>query len=752
MVTKVNVTVTAADQNGNPMVSAPVSAELSHLDVDAAGYVFPEKVEGVTGEDGKAVLQLWPNERGSMSSVYQFKVTNPDTGATVDLKATIPNTDCDLHLVASLPPYPGKTDGELMIDEAIAAVAPAVAAKNAAQEAEQGAGQNAEAAAQNKAGAEQAAGAAAAAANEAGQHRATSEQAAGQASDAATLAGQHRAAVEQSAGQVQEDKVAANQARTQAEDAAALAGQHRSAAEQGASDAGAAATQAGLRLVAVEQIAGQVQDNRTATEQARAQAEDAASASGQHRSASEQAAGQSVSAAEQSEQHRSAAEQAAQSAEQAAGQAQNHRNAAGDAKTQAEESAELAGQHRAAAEQAAGVANSAAGAAQEHRNAAQEAKDLADEAANLAGQRQAGAEQAAAVADAARIQAALSAAEAKIGHYVGEIRAFAFGAATVGWLDCDGAVYQIADKPALFAKIGSAYGGDGITTFAVPNLNGRVPRGAALGETGGGSATLTAPNMPQHSHSAELRASTDVGQTDGPTNGAYLSTVTKISGTGNAAYAAYRTGQGAGTQPLGGITVAAAGSETPAPLDIVPAYTGVRFCIAESTVLMTEQNLTSSNVTQEYLHVREEQPTGTNGYLHTASGAADEIILRLNATKANTIAGASLSGDTITLPAGRYQIRIDGPQHIGGPIKTQCVLKDTTNNIVLIEGKTSASSGVGTVKHHHTTLCGQFTLSAPTNLQAVLRLSAGTGFAVTLGTAASFGTEVYTEVEITKVA
>ena len=61
--------------------------------------------------------------------------------------------------------------------------------------------------------------------------------------------------------------------------------------------------------------------------------------------------------------------------------------------------------------------------------------------------------------------------------YIGEIRMFAFGTrgAPNGWQACDGSLLPISQYDALFALIGTTYGGDGQTTFAVPDLRGRVP-------------------------------------------------------------------------------------------------------------------------------------------------------------------------------------------------------------------------------------------------------------------------------------
>jgi hypothetical protein len=130
MLTKVNVTVLCADQQGNPVAAAKIVVKLDRTDVDtASGYVFPEQIVATADTDGTAVLALWPNELGATSSSYKVEITNPDTGKIEHLTATIPNADCYLHQVANLPSYPGKSDGQLAVDAATSAIAPALAAK-----------------------------------------------------------------------------------------------------------------------------------------------------------------------------------------------------------------------------------------------------------------------------------------------------------------------------------------------------------------------------------------------------------------------------------------------------------------------------------------------------------------------------------------------------------------------------------------------------------------------------------------------
>ncbi|HEY0036184.1 MAG TPA: tail fiber protein [Longimicrobium sp.] len=105
--------------------------------------------------------------------------------------------------------------------------------------------------------------------------------------------------------------------------------------------------------------------------------------------------------------------------------------------------------------------------------------------------------------------------------YIGEIRMFAGGYAPPGWLLCDGNLLEITDHEQLFDVIGTTYGGDGTSTFALPDLRGRVPihhgNGFALAAAGGAEEiTLTAQQVPAHSHA--LRATQNIGTGTNPQN------------------------------------------------------------------------------------------------------------------------------------------------------------------------------------------------------------------------------------------
>lgn len=89
--------------------------------------------------------------------------------------------------------------------------------------------------------------------------------------------------------------------------------------------------------------------------------------------------------------------------------------------------------------------------------------------------------------------------------YVGEIRMFAGNFAPAGWMFCEGQLLPISENETLFNIIGTTYGGDGQSTFALPDLRGRLPihqgSGFLLAETGGAEEiTLTPQQIPAHSH------------------------------------------------------------------------------------------------------------------------------------------------------------------------------------------------------------------------------------------------------------
>lgn len=104
--------------------------------------------------------------------------------------------------------------------------------------------------------------------------------------------------------------------------------------------------------------------------------------------------------------------------------------------------------------------------------------------------------------------------------FLGEIRLFSFGVIPRGWLPCQGQLLSVPQNQALFSLLGTKYGGDGSTTFGLPDLRGRVPLHLSptypLGQAAGEAThTLTVKEMPMHTHlvSASNEAATLVAPT-----------------------------------------------------------------------------------------------------------------------------------------------------------------------------------------------------------------------------------------------
>lgn len=123
--------------------------------------------------------------------------------------------------------------------------------------------------------------------------------------------------------------------------------------------------------------------------------------------------------------------------------------------------------------------------------------------------------------------------------FVAEIRIFPFNFAPKGWAWCDGQLLPIAQNTALFSLLGTTYGGNGQSSFALPNMQGRAPMHPSqgpglslrsLGETGGvPSVTLLQSEIPSHSHT--LR-----GSVEDATQGTLANGVTLSTSTGGASY------------------------------------------------------------------------------------------------------------------------------------------------------------------------------------------------------------------------
>jgi len=158
--------------------------------------------------------------------------------------------------------------------------------------------------------------------------------------------------------------------------------------------------------------------------------------------------------------------------------------------------------------------------------------------------------------------------------FLGSITLFAFDWAPVGWARCDGAVLSISSNTALFSLLGTTYGGNGQTTFALPDLRGRAPihdgTGPGLspkdiGQVGGTeSVTLAAANVAPHTHTVAATATASSKSPSGMVP-AYTD--------GGSAY-----GTSDGTTMAPAMIQPNAGGST--PVDIESPYLAMNYCIA----------------------------------------------------------------------------------------------------------------------------------------------------------------------------
>lgn len=150
-----------------------------------------------------------------------------------------------------------------------------------------------------------------------------------------------------------------------------------------------------------------------------------------------------------------------------------------------------------------------------------------------------------------------------------EIRIMSFDFAPRGWAQCNGQLMQINQNQPMFALLGTVYGGDGRTTFGLPNLQTRIPihvgAGHVLGERGGEDAhTLTTGEMAAHTHFVNV-SSASTGGNAGP-SGRYL-------GSANNMYHAPSN-----LTPINPLTIGKAGGGQPHAND--QPYLALNFCIA----------------------------------------------------------------------------------------------------------------------------------------------------------------------------
>jgi microcystin-dependent protein len=148
-----------------------------------------------------------------------------------------------------------------------------------------------------------------------------------------------------------------------------------------------------------------------------------------------------------------------------------------------------------------------------------------------------------------------------------------------GYLPTNGQILSISQNSALFALLGTTYGGNGVSTFALPNLQSRVPVGAGqgpglnqvvLGEVAGQEhVTILPSQMPPHTHSAQLKGSAGAGNTDSPA-GAVPAKLARSN--------IYSNGAASDNMSASAIAVGSAGGGQ--PVDVRNPFVGLNYCIA----------------------------------------------------------------------------------------------------------------------------------------------------------------------------
>lgn len=157
--------------------------------------------------------------------------------------------------------------------------------------------------------------------------------------------------------------------------------------------------------------------------------------------------------------------------------------------------------------------------------------------------------------------------------YLGEIRMFSGNYAPVGWALCNGQTLSISENEALFTLIGTTYGGNGVTTFAVPDLQGRIPihqnSQYPLGSKGGTeTVTLTSVQLPAHTHAVNANGNQSDAKNSSPVSGVW----------GYTSFTSYQTNTALGIVSMDASLVEATGGST-SHNNIMPSL-AINFIIA----------------------------------------------------------------------------------------------------------------------------------------------------------------------------
>lgn len=167
--------------------------------------------------------------------------------------------------------------------------------------------------------------------------------------------------------------------------------------------------------------------------------------------------------------------------------------------------------------------------------------------------------------------------------FVGEVRLFGSNFAPNGWMKCEGQILLISQNTALFSLLGTTYGGNGQTTFALPDLRGRMAiqpgqgPGLSLIDLGqmDGTSTLAPENLPAHNHNAPIKVSSSTGTSSVPSSSSSLAAPVQIFNGASRPVAGYNEAVPNVTLP--NVTTSTTGSSTPVTTQPCLALT---YCIA----------------------------------------------------------------------------------------------------------------------------------------------------------------------------
>jgi microcystin-dependent protein len=166
--------------------------------------------------------------------------------------------------------------------------------------------------------------------------------------------------------------------------------------------------------------------------------------------------------------------------------------------------------------------------------------------------------------------------------YIGEIRLASFNFAPRYWLPCDGRLMPINQNQALFSILGTIYGGNGTTNFALPDLRDKIAVGysstAPLGATtSNSSATITSSNLPVHNHVVPVHVSTAAATTSIPSSSQSLGAPREYLN--NNYYQLKGYNNSPANQTLYGTTTSNAGELSPIPISTIQPIIGLTYMI-----------------------------------------------------------------------------------------------------------------------------------------------------------------------------